>query len=96
MDDTDVKIFDKTAARRWETWVGDDLAGLLDYRVDGDRVAFVHAEIYPRFEAQGLATRMVKSALDAVIADGRQIVPKCRFVAEFIDENPSYAEHVTA
>lgn len=94
--DGDVKIFDKTAARRWEVWVSDELAGLLDYRAEDDRVAFVHAEIYPRFEGRGLATEMVKMALDAVIADGKQIVPRCPFVADFIDDNPDYAEHVAA
>lgn len=94
----DVDIVDKASARRYELRVDGDLAGLLDYRVEGDTddgpVTFVHAEVYPRFEKRGLGKRLVKFALDDVIGDGKQFVPQCPFVVYFVEQNPSYAEHV--
>jgi predicted GNAT family acetyltransferase len=93
---SDVEVIDQKSARRFELRVGDDLAGLLDYRSEDDSgpVRFTHAEVYPKFEKQGLGQRLVKDALDAVIADGRKFVPDCPFVAWFVEENPSYSEHV--
>ena len=93
-DTGDVEVVDNPNARRWEIYVGGEFAGLLNYRDDGDRVTYIHAEIYPRFEGQGLASRMVKAALDSAIGDGKKIVPRCPFVADFVADNPSYAEHV--
>lgn len=95
--DDGAEVIDQKNARRFEIRVGGDLAGLLDYREDdGDSgpVRFTHAEIYPRFEKQGYGRRLVQQALDEVIGSGRTFVPQCPFVASFVEENPSYAEHV--
>jgi predicted GNAT family acetyltransferase len=89
-----VEVTDNAAAHRWEVRVDGELAGLAEYRVEGDRVTFPHTEVYPRFEGQGLAGRMVGAALAAAVADGRRIVPRCSFVADYVQRHPEYAEHV--
>lgn len=84
------------AARRFEVYVGGELAGLVDYRERDGVVVFPHVEVYPRYESQGVGTQLVRSALDEVIGEGKQIQPDCPFVAEFVRSNPSYAEHVAS
>ena len=62
---------DKNDARnRYEILVDGELAGFARYRNDGDVVVFEHTEVDDRFQGQGLATEMVRTALDDVRAQG--------------------------
>jgi predicted GNAT family acetyltransferase len=41
---------------------------------------------------RGLGERLIQEALDDVRSRGQQVVPRCWFVAEFIDAHPEYKE----
>ena len=77
-------------ASRYEIFVDDDLAGIADYRIAGDRIVFPHTQIDSARRGQGLGAVLVKGALDDVAPSGRAVVPSCWYVAEFIDEHPEY------
>ena len=49
-------------------------------------------EIVPARRNQGLGHQLVQGALDDVRRKGAKVVPYCWFVAEFIAENPEYAD----
>jgi uncharacterized protein len=51
------------------------------YREQGNRAVFTHTEVPPADEAKGIATRLVRAALDDVRRRGFKIVPACSFVA---------------
>ncbi len=81
---------------RYELLVDGEVAGVADYREAGDRLVFPHTEIASRLRGQGLGDILVREALDDVRETGRQIVPRCWFVAEFIGEHPEYGDLVAA
>lgn len=68
--------------------------GLIDYRVDGDTLDFVHTEIAPPARGRGLGGVLVREALDDVRQGNRRVTPSCWYVREFIGANPDYADLV--
>jgi hypothetical protein len=37
---------------------------------------------------------LAAGALDDVVAQGRTIVPECRFIAGYLEKHPGYEDHV--
>jgi len=83
-------------ASRYELYVDGALTGIADYRIDGDRIVFPHTEIEASRRGNGLGAVLVQGALDDVMPSGRTVVPRCWYVAQFIDEHPEYQALVTA
>lgn len=81
---------------RYELFVDGRLAGIADYRINGDVVVFPHTEIDPTLRGQGYGAVLVQGALDAVRGTGRTVVPQCWYVAQFIDEHPEYGDLLAA
>jgi predicted GNAT family acetyltransferase len=81
---------------RYDILVDDHVVGHADYHVDGDRQVFVHTEIDRAHRGQDLAAQLVRAALDDARENGMQVVPRCPYVAEFIQEHPDYADLVAA
>jgi len=77
-------------AARYELYVDGVLTGIADYRIEGDRIVFPHTEIKASQRGNGLGAVLVRGALDDVIPSGRAVVPRCWYVAQFIDEHPEY------
>jgi predicted GNAT family acetyltransferase len=63
------------------------------YRVQGDRAIFTHTEVPPEDEGKGIATRLVRTALDDTRRRGLKIVPACSFVAAFVRRHPEYEDN---
>lgn len=96
-------VRDNPAARRYDIHVdapgGEALAGFAEYR---DRVSgtdasttervFFHTEVDPAFGGRGLATILVREALDDARARNLTIVGVCPLVASFLKKHPEYAE----
>lgn len=80
------------AQSRYEIVVDGKVLGTADYRVDGDRIVMSHTVIDRSYRGTGLGSVLVRGALDDIRATGRHVVPVCWYVAQFIDENPSYAD----
>lgn len=92
----DIEVRNDGERSRYEIIVDGQLAGIADYRVVGDTVVFPHTEIEPARQGQGLGARLVKGALDDVRAGGRTVVPRCWYVAQFIDDHPEYRDLLAA
>ena len=82
-------------AGRYELWLDGDLVGHTRFapRPDGALV-FPHTEIDEERRGEGLGGELIAGALDDVRSRGESIVPECRAVAGFIDDNPAYADLV--
>ncbi len=81
---------------RYELYVDDDLVAVADYRLDGDVVVFPHTEVRADLQGRGLGAQLVRGALDDVRAEGRRIVARCWYVAEFVEGHPEYKDLVAA
>lgn len=56
---------------------------------------FPHTEVDERFQGRGLATQLIKGALDATREAGRSVIPMCPAVKGYIVKHPDeYADLV--
>ncbi|ORB31227.1 GNAT family N-acetyltransferase [Mycolicibacterium parafortuitum] len=67
-------------------------AGFTEYLDFGEQRIFPHTVIDDAFGGRGLATILVREALEATRAEGKRIVPVCSMVAGFIDKNPEFKD----
>lgn len=69
----------------------------LDYSADGvDQRIMYHTGVSEQYGGLGLASVLVRAAVEDTIAAGRKIVPVCPYVAAWLPKHPEYAEHVVA
>ncbi|MFD0787524.1 GNAT family N-acetyltransferase [Micromonospora azadirachtae] len=85
-------VKDNPAKRRFEILVDGALAGFAAYdQPQGEVLVFTHTVVDPRYRDMGVGSELVRRALDHVRARGGRAVPRCSFVAAFIDRHPEYA-----
>jgi predicted GNAT family acetyltransferase len=78
--------------QRYELLLDGRVVGIADFHGDGDTLTFPHTVIDDDLRGKGLGAELVRHALDDVRARGKRVVPRCWYVAQFIDENPGYAD----
>ena len=83
----DVRVLDLPERSRFEVVVNGELAGFSEYRRRPGLIAFTHTLIDPRFEGQGLAGRLVQTALSEARCQGLAVLPFCPFVRGYIAEH---------
>jgi uncharacterized protein len=88
------EVRENATEHRFELWIGDELAGTSVYEGDGPTLPFVHTEIEPRFEGQGLGSTLIRASLDAVRERGGSVLPHCPFVQHFIEKHDEYLDLV--
>ncbi|WP_262413868.1 GNAT family N-acetyltransferase [Actinacidiphila acidipaludis] len=77
---------------RYEIAVGGRLAGFTEFRDRDAQRVFFHTEIDEAFAGQGLASVLVRQALDDVRTSGKRIVPVCPYVAKFLQKHDEFAD----
>ena len=70
--------------------------GFARYRRRPGVIAFLHTEVEPGHEGEGLGGTLVREALDAARAEGAEVLPFCPFVRAFIERHREYADLVPA
>ncbi len=71
---------------------GDSTAS-VEYRRAGDgRIALLHTEVPEALSGQGVGSKLVGGTLNAVQAEGLKVVPRCEFVAAYIERHPEYRD----
>jgi predicted GNAT family acetyltransferase len=95
---TDAPVLtDNPAASRYELHVGDELAGFVDYQLEGDgAISLVHTEIEPAFQHAHLATHLARFSLDDARQRGLAVLPYCPYIGSWIKKHPEYADLVPA
>ncbi|WP_116040424.1 GNAT family N-acetyltransferase [Amycolatopsis palatopharyngis] len=92
----DPKVVEDPAARRFQIYADDELAGFVEYHLYADEIAFLHTEIDSRFEGRGLGGKLARHALDDARAKGRSVLPYCPFIRGWISKHPDYIDLVPA
>jgi hypothetical protein len=70
----------------------DGSIAFANYRRTGDRVSITHTETPPALRGRGIASELVKGALELIRADGLKVVAGCSFVTDYLEKHPENAD----
>lgn len=83
-------VRDNPATSRFEM-TGDSTA-FVEYRRAGGQIVLAHTEVPEVLSGQGVGSKLVRGTLEAVRAEGLKVVPRCGFVAAYIERHPEYRD----
>ena len=86
-------ITDNKAEQEFE-WVVDGHHAFAAYQREGDRIVFTHTLVPKPIAGRGVASKLIRFALDSARDQGLKVVPQCPFVKAWIDKHPEYRDLV--
>jgi predicted GNAT family acetyltransferase len=95
-DGSEVRVVDNPAAGRYEAIIGDEVVGYVLYELRGRVIVFVHTVVEPAFDGKGVGGRLAAGALDDVRVRGLVLIPRCPFIAGYIERHPAYRDLVAS
>ncbi len=81
---TDITVTRNDEASRYEIHSDDVLAGFAEFQLRPGAIRFIHTEIDPAFQGQGLAGTLASQALADAASTGDAIVPLCPYIAKYL------------
>ena len=94
MAEDELTIEDVPERKRYEAHMAGGLAGIVTYRLQPDRITFLHTEVDPAYEGGGVGGRLARYVLDDARARRLMVRPLCPFIAAYIRRHPDYADLV--
>jgi uncharacterized protein len=85
------EILNNKAKQRYELAVDGHIAATY-YSIADGVITFIHTEVPPELGGKGIATKLIRGALDQVRADGLKVIAQCPFVKAFIEKHPDYQD----
>ncbi len=82
------------AASRLEMACGGAVAFVGYERTAGGRIAPLHTGVPEALSGQGVGSKLVRGVLEALRAEGAKVVPRCGFVAAYVERHPEYRDMV--
>ena len=84
-------VRDNKARSRFELDVEGAVA-FANYRLAPSTVIITHTETPPALRGRGIASELVKGALQLIRADGLKVVAGCGFVVDYLGKHPEFAD----
>jgi len=89
-------ITDAIDAERYEAYLGDALAGVIEYKLRRTRIALIHTEVAGAHKGRGIAAELARFALEDARRRGLRVIPSCPYVRAFLERHPEYDDVVVA
>ena len=84
-------VRDNKALSRFEMDV-DGAVAFANYRLTPQAVIITHTETPRALRGRGIASELIKGALDLIRADGRKVIAGCGFVVDYLYKHPEFAD----
>lgn len=81
---SDIAVTLNEAASRYEITSDGALAGFAEFERRPGLILFIHTEVDPAFQGQGLASKLAAEALADAAASGDTIVPYCPYINKYL------------
>jgi uncharacterized protein len=75
---------------RFETNVDGHVA-VLNYQQDGRSITFLHTEVPQELAGRGVGSALANAGLKYACGQSLQVIPKCEFVASYLEKHPEFA-----
>ena len=89
-----MSIRQNAALSRFELDAGGGTA-VAYYRLADGVMTFHHTETPPHLQGHGIASRLVRGALEEARAQGLKVVPRCSFVGGYLARHPEFSDLLT-
>lgn len=86
-----LEVTHNEAESTFEVWI-DGYLSKLDYIRDDKNFVITHVGVYPELRGQGVAGKIVETALQYAKQKSLRVVPMCSYAASYIRRNPQYLE----
>ncbi len=86
-------VRDNKAQNRFELDIDGQMA-FANYRKTPSAIIITHTETPHALRGRGIASELVKGALELIRADGHKVVAGCGFVVDYLRKHPQYADMV--
>ena len=83
-------IINNPHKHRFETTVDGHVA-VLNYDQDEKSILFIHTEVPPELAGRSVGSALAKAGLTYAREQGLQVIPKCEFVASYIEKHSEFA-----
>ena len=87
-------VLDRPEELRYVLLDGDKEIGEESYVDYGDERVVFHTFVSEEYAGQGLASVLVRTVLDDIVAHGMKVVPVCPYVKAWLPKHPEYDAHV--
>jgi predicted GNAT family acetyltransferase len=84
-------VRDNKTQNRFELDVEGTVA-FANYRLTPAAVIITHTETPRALRGRGIASELVKGALELIRADGRKVIAGCGFVVDYLSKHPEFAD----
>jgi predicted GNAT family acetyltransferase len=84
-------VRDNRAEQEFEYDV-DGYRAIAAYQREGETIVFTHTVVPPAIEGRGVASKLIRAALDSARDQGLKVIPQCQFVAAYIGKHPEYRD----
>jgi predicted GNAT family acetyltransferase len=84
-------VRDNKPQRRFEL-DAEGAVAFANYRLTPDAVIITHTETPHALRGRGIASELVKGALELIRADGLKVVAGCGFVVDYLQKHPEYTD----
>jgi uncharacterized protein len=86
-------IRDNKAQNRFELDVDGGIA-FANYRNTSSAGIITHTETPRALRGRGIASELVKGALELIRAEGQKVIAGCGFVVDYLEKHPEYEDLV--
>jgi uncharacterized protein len=84
-------VRDNTQRHRFEIDADGHVAFSNYQRADGV-LTILHTEVPKELNGQGIGSRLARGVLEIARTQGLKVVPRCPFVAAYINKHPEFAD----
>jgi len=88
-------VRDNTALHRFELDAEGQIA-FATYRRDGGVITFMHTETPRALRGRGIASALIRGALEIARAEGLKVKALCPFVSDYIARHPEFIDLVAS
>jgi len=81
-------ITDAAGRGRYEAHLDGELAGVLEYIIKRGRIALIHTEVLPAHEGRGVASALIRFALDDARRRELRVIAVCPYVRDYLTRHP--------